>query len=72
MPAAEAEKAKTAKNYDDARAHLDSAISNLKMAMVLIHQHRAYGELKASLAAQIAGAGTAERCQLPAAAYRRR
>ncbi|NSY37474.1 hypothetical protein [Leisingera sp. ANG59] len=54
LPAAEAEKAKTAKKYDDARAHLDSAISNLKMAMVLIHQHRAYGELKASLAAQIA------------------
>ncbi|KIC24298.1 MULTISPECIES: hypothetical protein [unclassified Leisingera] len=54
LPAAEAEKAKTAKKFDDARAHLDSAISNLKMAMVLIHQHRAYGELKASLAAQIA------------------
>ncbi|OBY26492.1 hypothetical protein A9D60_04405 [Leisingera sp. JC1] len=54
LPAAEAEKAKTAKKYDDARAHLDSAISNLKMAMVLIHQHRAYGELKGSLAAQAA------------------
>ncbi|UWQ35644.1 hypothetical protein K3555_24080 (plasmid) [Leisingera sp. M527] len=54
LPAAEAEKAKTAKKYDDARAHLDSAIANLKMAMVLVHQHRAYGELKTSLAAQAA------------------
>ncbi|WP_039164720.1 hypothetical protein [Leisingera sp. ANG-M1] len=54
LPAAEAEKAKTAKKWDDARAHLDSAISNLKMAMVLIHQHRAYGDLKTSLTAKAA------------------
>ncbi|WP_264214214.1 hypothetical protein [Leisingera thetidis] len=54
VPAAEAEKAKKAKKYDDARAHLDSAISNLKMAMVLIHQHRAFGDLKTSLAGQAA------------------
>ncbi|UWQ79244.1 hypothetical protein K3725_18430 [Leisingera sp. S132] len=54
LPAAEAEKAKTAKKYDDARAYLDSAISNLKMAMVLVHQHRAFGELKTSLDAQAA------------------
>ncbi|OED49531.1 hypothetical protein AB838_06810 [Rhodobacteraceae bacterium (ex Bugula neritina AB1)] len=57
LPAAEAEKAKTAKKYDDARAYLDSAISNLKMAMVLIHQHNAYGDLKTSLAAKATALG---------------
>lgn len=55
LHAVEAEKAKKAKKYDDARAHLDSAISNLKMAMVLIHQHHAYGDLKASVVAQSTG-----------------
>lgn len=55
LPAVAAETAKKAKKYDDARAHLDSAISNLKLAMVLIHQHHAYADLKASLAAQATG-----------------
>jgi hypothetical protein len=55
VPAAEAEKAKKAKKYDDARAHLDSAIANLKLAMVLVHQHHAYEELKTSLGTRVAG-----------------
>ncbi|WIY23947.1 hypothetical protein [Parasedimentitalea psychrophila] len=53
VPAMEAEKAHKAKKHDDARAHLDSAIANLKLAMVLVHQHRAYADIKLSLGTQV-------------------
>ncbi|AZV78898.1 hypothetical protein EBB79_14150 [Parasedimentitalea marina] len=54
IPAVEAQKAHKAKKHDDARAHLDSAIANLKQALVLIHEHAAYGDIKTSLGTQVA------------------
>ncbi|MCF6232242.1 MAG: hypothetical protein L3J36_03940 [Rhodobacteraceae bacterium] len=53
LPAAEARKAHTANKLDDARAHLDSAILNLKMALVLIHEHTAYLDIKTSLETRV-------------------
>ena len=57
VPAMEAEKAHKAKKHDDARTYLDTAIANLKLAMVLVHEHTAYSDIKTSLSTQVAAIG---------------
>ncbi|MEP2718920.1 hypothetical protein [Pseudophaeobacter sp.] len=53
LPAKEADDAQKAKKYDDARAYLDSAITNLRLGLSLVGSHQAYLVTHGALATQI-------------------
>ncbi len=54
LPARDAETAKRAKKWDDTRAHLDKAITNLRAGLEMVGQHAAYLVTRAAIDTQIA------------------